>query len=156
MRACFWQNPTIRSMICRSSGQLGLLMKYSDINDIEKATRVSRREMARFGFALLFIIAVMLIVDGMHLVEGHNNLLLVIAAMIGGYMALNIGAVLGAGVAAGGWHIVNWSSMGAIAASWVVSPLLGGLIAALFLFWIKRSIAYQTDMVLAAKKWCPF
>lgn len=67
-------------------------MKYSDINDIEKATCVSRREMARFGFALLFIIAVMLIVDGMHLVEGHNNLLLVIAAMIGGYMALNIGA----------------------------------------------------------------
>lgn len=224
-------------------------MKYSEINDIDKATRSSRQETARFGFALLFIITVMLVVDAMHLVQGDGHLLLVVAAMIGGYMAMNIGAndvannvgpavgaraitltgaiiiaaifesagaiiaggevvttikngiidpkqiadvelyvyamiaallagaiwlnlatamgapvstthsivgaVLGAGVAADGWHIVNWSSMGAISASWVVSPLFGGLVAALFLFWIKRSITYQTDMVQAAKKMVP-
>jgi PiT family inorganic phosphate transporter len=66
-----------------------------------------------------------------------------------------VGAVLGAGIAAGGWGIANWSSMGSIAASWVISPVLGGLVAALFLFWIKRSITYQSDMVLAAKKMVP-
>jgi inorganic phosphate transporter, PiT family len=40
--------------------------------------------------------------------------------------------VLGAGIAAGGWDIANWGKMGAIAASWIISPLLGGLIAAAF------------------------
>ena len=36
-----------------------------------------------------------------------------------------VGGVLGAGVAAGGWGIANWSVMGTIAASWVISPVLG-------------------------------
>ncbi len=224
-------------------------MKFSDINDIDKATRSSRRETFRFGIALLFIIVVMMFVDSLQFVAGQGHVLLVVAAMIGGYMALNIGAndvannvgpavgakaitmtgaiviaavfessgaliaggdvvstvkngiidpkqitdinlyvyamisallagaiwlnlatamgapvstthsivgaVLGAGIAAGGWGIANWSSMGSIAASWVISPVLGGLVAALFLFWIKRSITYQSDMVLAAKKMVP-
>jgi phosphate/sulfate permease len=35
-------------------------MEITDINDIERAMRKARREMFRFGMALLFIIAVML------------------------------------------------------------------------------------------------
>ena len=66
-----------------------------------------------------------------------------------------VGGVLGAGIAAAGWDIANWSQMGAIAASWVISPLLGGIIAALFLLWIKRSITYKEDMIQAAKKTIP-
>jgi PiT family inorganic phosphate transporter len=45
--------------------------------------------------------------------------------------------------------------VGAIAASWVISPVLGGLIAAAFLYLIKRSITYQPDMLAAAKKVVP-
>jgi PiT family inorganic phosphate transporter len=41
-----------------------------------------------------------------------------------------VGGVLGAGIAAGGWDIANWEKMGQIAASWVISPLFGGVIAA--------------------------
>lgn len=66
-----------------------------------------------------------------------------------------VGGVLGAGIAAGGMDIANWGKMGQIAASWVISPVLGGLIAAGFLYLIKHSITYKSDMRSAAKKWVP-
>lgn len=66
-----------------------------------------------------------------------------------------VGGVLGAGVAAGGWGVANWPVMGDIALSWVVSPVLGGLVAAAFLYFIKRTITYRTDMRAAALKVVP-
>jgi PiT family inorganic phosphate transporter len=66
-----------------------------------------------------------------------------------------VGGVMGAGIAAGGFGIVHWATMGKIAASWVISPVLGGLIAAGFLFTIKKTIVFQEDKVEAAKKWVP-
>lgn len=66
-----------------------------------------------------------------------------------------VGGVLGAGIAAGGLGIANWGTMGAIAASWVISPVMGGLIAAGFLYLIKRTITYQVDTLAAAKKIVP-
>lgn len=66
-----------------------------------------------------------------------------------------VGGVLGAGIAAGGWNIANWSQVGAIAASWVISPVLGGVVAAGFLYLIKRTISYQADRVAAAKRVVP-
>lgn len=67
-----------------------------------------------------------------------------------------VGAVLGAGVASSGMDIANWGTVGTIVASWVVSPLLGAIIAASFLYLIKRSITYQHDMVSAATRMVPF
>lgn len=67
-----------------------------------------------------------------------------------------VGAVLGSGVAAAGMDIVAWGMMGQIAASWVISPLLGGLVAAGLLFLIKRTITYQTDKVQAASTVVPW
>ncbi len=66
-----------------------------------------------------------------------------------------VGGVLGAGIAAGGLGIANWDKMSMIAASWIISPVLGGLIAASFLLLIKRTITYQKDMITAAKKMVP-
>jgi len=66
-----------------------------------------------------------------------------------------VGGVMGAGVAAAGFAAVNWPNMGAIAASWVISPLLGGLIAAMFLAFIKARIIYQDDKIAAARRWVP-
>ena len=66
-----------------------------------------------------------------------------------------VGGVMGAGIAAVGFSLVNWPTMGAIAASWVVSPLLGGLIAALFLAFIKLNLIYVPDKIAAARKWIP-
>lgn len=95
---------------------------------------------------------------------------LMMAALLAGAIWLNIatamgapvstthsivGGVLGAGLAAGGMGIANWDKMGAIAASWVISPVLGGLIAAGFLYLIKRNITYKDDLILASKRMVP-
>ncbi len=224
-------------------------MELRNINDLEKAALGGRKEMLRFSVALFFIIGIILFTSGMQNGTGAISVELVVAAVIGGYMALNIGAndvannvgpavgskaltltgaiilaaifesagaliaggdvistikkgiidpgliddpqtfiwlmmaallaaalwlniatalgapvstthsivggVLGGGIAAAGWDIANWNQVGAIAASWVISPLLGGLVAAGFLMWIKRSITYKDDMVSAAKKTLP-
>ena len=224
-------------------------MEFKDFNDIEKATRRGRREFARLGMGLLFVVGIMIYTALGVGVTGSQGIMLVVAAMIGGYMAMNIGAndvannvgpavgsraitmtgaiiiaaifevmgalvaggdvvstirggiinasaiadsnrfiwmmtaallagalwlnfatavgapvstthsivgaVLGAGIAAGGMEAANWGTMGSIAASWVISPVLGGLVAAGFLFWIKRAITYKQDMVSAAQKTVP-
>ncbi len=66
-----------------------------------------------------------------------------------------VGGVLGAGIAAGGFGIADWGTMGQIAASWVISPVLGGMIAATFLYLIKRTITYKSDMLDAARNMVP-
>ena len=66
-----------------------------------------------------------------------------------------VGGVMGAGIAAAGFSIVDWGTMAKIAASWVISPVLGGIIAAAFLYSIKKSIVFKEDKVKAAKKWVP-
>ncbi|WP_417449508.1 inorganic phosphate transporter [Kordiimonas sp.] len=66
-----------------------------------------------------------------------------------------VGGVVGAGVAAAGMASVDWVKMSAIAASWVISPLLGGVVAALFLFMIKKLILAKDDMLEASRTWVP-
>lgn len=223
-------------------------MELNSIQAIENATKSGRKEMFRFGSALVFIIITMLFATRFT-VDGEISIELVVAAMIGAYMAMNIGAndvannvgpavgskaltlvgailiavifeaagaivaggdvvstikkgiinpsliedsqtfiwlmmaallagaiwlnlatavgapvstthsivggVLGAGIAAAGWAIADWGKMAQIAASWVISPVLGGVIAASFLFWIKRSITYKKDKIAAAKRMVP-
>ena len=66
-----------------------------------------------------------------------------------------VGGVMGAGVAAAGFSIVSWNTMGMIASSWVISPVLGGIIAAMFLYAIKKTMVYKEDKIGAAKIWVP-
>ncbi len=66
-----------------------------------------------------------------------------------------VGGVMGAGIAAAGFGAVNWPTMATIAASWVISPLLGGVIAAAFLAFIKSFIIYRNDKIAAARRWVP-
>ncbi|SLN67174.1 Low-affinity inorganic phosphate transporter 1 [Aquimixticola soesokkakensis] len=66
-----------------------------------------------------------------------------------------VGGVMGAGIAAAGFAAVNWVSMGQIALSWIVSPVLGGLVAAGFLAFIKWRVIYVPDKIEAARFWVP-
>lgn len=66
-----------------------------------------------------------------------------------------VGGVLGAGISAAGFGLVNWSTMAAIAASWVISPMFGALFAAAILFAIKKKILNVEDRLAAAKVWVP-
>jgi len=82
------------------------------------------------------------------------NLATVIGAPVSTTHAV-VGGVMGAGVASVGFSLVNWPTLGAIAASWVISPLMGGAIAALFLAFIKINLIYQDDKIAAARRWIP-
>ncbi|MBT4890537.1 MAG: inorganic phosphate transporter, partial [Rhodospirillales bacterium] len=66
-----------------------------------------------------------------------------------------VGGVMGAGIAAVGFNVVNWATMGKIAASWVISPLLGGIIAAFFLAILKINVINKEDKIAAARRWVP-
>ncbi|QCO56027.1 inorganic phosphate transporter [Pseudorhodobacter turbinis] len=66
-----------------------------------------------------------------------------------------VGGVMGAGVAAAGLAAVNWPTMAQIAASWVISPVLGGAVAAMFLAFIKARLEDAEDKIAAARFWVP-
>lgn len=66
-----------------------------------------------------------------------------------------VGGVMGAGIAATGMAAVNWPTMAKIAASWVISPLMGGIIAAIFLAFLKYTVLDQKDKIAAARRWVP-
>jgi len=66
-----------------------------------------------------------------------------------------VGGVLGGGVAMAGFAAADWSVVARIVASWVVSPLLGGLIAAGFLAYIKFRILYLPDKLGEAQRRVP-
>ncbi len=66
-----------------------------------------------------------------------------------------VGGVLGAGIAAAGAGLVNWTTMAQIAASWVISPVFGGAVAALMLAFIKSRILYVPNRLEAARFWVP-
>jgi len=66
-----------------------------------------------------------------------------------------VGGVMGAGIAAAGFSIVDWGTMAKIASSWVISPVIGGVIAAAFLFAIKKTIIFKDDKISSSYKWVP-
>ena len=63
-------------------------MRENLYQSIDGAIKDNRLDILRLGLSFLFIIGIMLYV----FVKGNSSLELVIAATIGGYMALNIGA----------------------------------------------------------------
>lgn len=67
-----------------------------------------------------------------------------------------VGAVLGFGLVVGGFHSIFWGNMGSIALSWVVSPILGGVVAYLIFSVIRKKILFQSDPIGAAKKVTPY
>lgn len=225
-------------------------MNIKDIHNLEQATKKGRSELFRLGIGLIFMVGVMLYASTKGASDTQGTLVIVIAAAIGAYMAMNIGAndvannvgpavgskaltlvgalliaaifeaagaliaggevvgtirngiidptqipdsdtfvwlmmaallaaalwlniatavgapvstthsivgaIIGSGIASSGINIVDWGKMGEIAASWVISPVLGGVVAAAMLYFIKRTIIYKTDMVGAARKIVPW
>jgi PiT family inorganic phosphate transporter len=111
------------------------------------------------------------IIDPSNLNDDQSFVWLMTAALLAGALWLNlatwmgapvstthsiVGGVLGAGIAAGGWGIADWEVMGKIAASWVISPVLGGALAALFLYLINRTVLYRRNVIAAARIFVPW
>lgn len=111
------------------------------------------------------------IIDPTRLDDSRAFVWLMTAALLAGALWLNlatwmgapvstthsiVGGVLGAGIAAGGWGIADWTVMGKIAGSWVISPVLGGALAALFLFIINKTVLYRQNVIPAARTFVPW
>lgn len=111
------------------------------------------------------------IIDPTQIPDINNYIWIMLAALLAAALWLNlataigapvstthsiVGAILGSGIACSGLGIVDWGVMRNIAASWVISPVMGGLVAAFFLLAIKRSITYQSDMMDSARRVVPW
>jgi len=62
-----------------------------------------------------------------------------------------VGAVVGFGLIAGGWEALNWGQLGKIVLSWVVSPVMGALVA-YFLFRVLTRLIFNTQNPLLHTK----
>lgn len=95
---------------------------------------------------------------------------LMIAALLAGALWINlatvlgapvstthsiVGGIIGSGVAAAGAGVVEWPTLGAIASSWVISPIIGGILSAAMLAIIKILIFDKHDRQAAARRWMP-
>ena len=101
----------------------------------------------------------------MHLVYGMISALIAasiwlhIASSLGWPVSTThsiVGAVIGFGFIAGGADAVNWGKVGFVAMSWVVSPVLGGLMAYGIFRVITIYIFDKRNPVAQSKKLVPF
>lgn len=110
------------------------------------------------------------IIDPAGLGQGPDYVWVMMGALMGAALWLNlatwlgapvstthsiVGGVMGAGIAAAGWDIVNWASVGTIAISWVISPVMGGLVAAALLFILKKLVFFREDPLHHARDVVP-
>ncbi len=67
-----------------------------------------------------------------------------------------VGSVLGFGIVFSGFASIHWDTVSKIAASWIVSPLLSGVISFSIFILLRRVIFYSKTPVESAKKITPF
>ena len=67
-----------------------------------------------------------------------------------------IGALVGFAIVGIGTHSVQWGQVGQIAISWVVSPLLSGVVAFLLFMSVQKLILDTDDPLARAKRYVPF
>ena len=66
-----------------------------------------------------------------------------------------VGAIVGFGIVGIGFSAVQWAKIGGIVASWIISPVLGGLVAFLIMLSIQRLILNTSTPLRNARKWVP-
>jgi len=66
-----------------------------------------------------------------------------------------VGAVVGFGLIAGGLDAINWGTVAKVVASWVVSPLMGGVIAYVLFIFLKKNILTAEKPLLQMRAWGP-
>ncbi|SCA58558.1 Putative phosphate permease CPn_0680/CP_0067/CPj0680/CpB0707 [Chlamydiales bacterium SCGC AB-751-O23] len=66
-----------------------------------------------------------------------------------------VGSLVGFGLVAGGYHAIYWDKLGYIALSWVVSPLLSGVLSYSIFSLIRNKIFFSSSPIKEAKKLTP-
>lgn len=136
----------IIAALCEAAG--AILAGGDVVNTVSKGIISPPKAESSLDFVLMMMAALLSAAMWIHLATYLNAPVSTTHSIVGG--------VLGAGVTAGGLSIVHWDTMSAIAASWVISPVLGGLMAAALLALIKWTVLYKEDRVAAARRWVPF
>ncbi len=111
------------------------------------------------------------IIDTTLFVDKPNILILgLFASLIGAGIFLNlatylglpvstthtiVGAILGFGLVANGFHSINWNCIGTIALSWIISPIGGGILAYTTFRIIQARILKSFHPVIAASRIVP-
>jgi inorganic phosphate transporter, PiT family len=67
-----------------------------------------------------------------------------------------VGGVVGFGVIAGGMDVINWGKVGQVVLSWVVSPVMGGLVAFLVFTFISKTVFSKRNPLIYAKNLLPY
>lgn len=67
-----------------------------------------------------------------------------------------VGAIIGFGFIVGGTNAVQWNEVGSIALSWILCPLVAGIIAYLMFTFIQKKILFAHNPITATRKIFPF
>jgi PiT family inorganic phosphate transporter len=67
-----------------------------------------------------------------------------------------VGGVVGFGVIAGGMDVINWGKVGQVVLSWVVSPVMGGIVAFLVFKFISKNVFSKRTPLAYAKNLLPY
>lgn len=67
-----------------------------------------------------------------------------------------VGAIIGFGAIVGGVEAVQWTGVAFIVSSWILSPLLGGIIAYYIFSLLRKKIFYALHPLAATRKFTPF
>ncbi|MBT3922028.1 MAG: inorganic phosphate transporter [Nitrospina sp.] len=67
-----------------------------------------------------------------------------------------VGGVVGFGVIAGGMDVINWGKVGQVVLSWVVSPVMGGVVAFVVFTFISKTVFSKRTPLIYAKNLLPY
>ena len=67
-----------------------------------------------------------------------------------------VGAVVGFGVMAGGIDAINWGKVWSVVMSWIVSPVMGGLVAFILFRFLTNQVFRRRNPLLYAKRILPY
>lgn len=105
------------------------------------------------------------------IIDNKGFIYMMLAALLGSALWINIATIVKAPVSAThsviGWvvwawivaygtKVVEWESLWKIAVSWVLSPILWGIISAIIFYSLSITIFKRKNMIKAAKWWIPF
>ena len=106
----------------------------------------------------MFLTEPMVLVLGMCAALFGTSIWLQIASYFGWPVSTThaiIGAILGFGGIIGGMEAIHWGEIGAIALSWIVTPLVSAVISYLIFSILQRNILYAMNPIEATKKFIP-
>lgn len=100
-----------------------------------------------------------ILVYGMLSALGSAGIWLQIASYFGWPVSTThsiVGAIVGFGAVVGGLEAVYWDNVGYIITSWILSPLIGGVLGFYIFSIIRKKIFYTLQPLESAKRFTPF